>query len=50
MNAMSRIRVAPGEVVIRQGAPGDKFYICEKGNLAIIVGHEQVGRIEVCFL
>ncbi len=47
MNAMSRLRVAPGEVVIRQGAQGDKFYIVEKGSLVVFVGNEQVGRIEV---
>lgn len=46
MNAMSRLRVAPGEVVIRQGAQGDKFYIVEKGSLVVFVGNEQVGRIE----
>lgn len=46
MNAMSRVRVAPGEVVIRQGATGDKFYIIERGSCNIVIGREQVGTID----
>ncbi|EOD31039.1 hypothetical protein EMIHUDRAFT_63702, partial [Emiliania huxleyi CCMP1516] len=37
LDAMVRRDVAAGEVVIRQGDPGDYFYICESGDYSVTV-------------
>lgn len=46
MNAMTRLRIVPGETIIRQGDPGDKFYIVEKGECSVFVNDNEVARIE----
>lgn len=38
---MERIDVRKGDVVIRQGDPGDKFYIVESGNYQVTVRSEE---------
>lgn len=37
---MERIEVQPGDVIIKQGDPGDKFYIVEYGNYQVSVRSE----------
>jgi CRP-like cAMP-binding protein len=34
---LERVEVATGDVVIRQGEPGDRFYIVEFGRLAVTI-------------
>jgi CRP-like cAMP-binding protein len=34
-------RYAPGQIIIRQGEPGDKFYVIERGHVDVIVRDER---------
>lgn len=41
---MHRQTFRPGEIVIRQGAEGDRFYVIERGVAEVLVGDERVPR------
>ena len=42
---MERVEVATDEVVVRQGDPGDRFYIVDTGLLETIIDEHVVGRL-----
>lgn len=37
-----RLDVAAGHVIVRQGAPGDRFYAIERGSVEVLVGERHV--------
>lgn len=42
VNAMEPKQVSAGSVIIRQGEPGDNFYVIESGKFDILVGNKKV--------
>jgi MFS family permease len=43
--ALDEVRVPPGEEIVRQGEPGDKFYLVERGELDVYVGGKRVETV-----
>ena len=43
--ALSRVWLPAGSVVIREGDPGDRFYVVDAGELKVEVRGEDVGRM-----
>jgi CRP-like cAMP-binding protein/Ca2+-binding EF-hand superfamily protein len=39
------VRVAPGQIIFREGDPGDGFFIIEQGGAQIQIGGEEVARL-----
>ncbi|HET6380903.1 MAG TPA: MFS transporter [candidate division Zixibacteria bacterium] len=39
-------RFEPGQTIIREGEPGDRFYLLAEGRAAVTVGDEEVRRME----
>jgi CRP-like cAMP-binding protein len=44
-DAMHERTFLPGDEVTVEGAPGDSFYVVERGEAAIVVGGQQVGTV-----
>jgi putative ABC transport system ATP-binding protein len=42
---MSRERFPPGAVIVRQGDPGDKFYMIRRGNVEVLVQDGEARRV-----
>ena len=43
----SSVRIPEGHVIIQEGAPGDAFYVIEKGSAKVTVGGESTGSLGV---
>jgi CRP-like cAMP-binding protein len=43
--ALGEVTAGPGDVVIRQGDPGDRFYLIESGAVEVLVDGEFVGEL-----
>jgi MFS family permease len=39
-----RVDVRPGDVIIREGEPGNRFYVIDRGQVAVTAGGTPVGR------
>jgi len=45
MANMRTMRVGAGEVLIREGATGDRFYVIVEGEVEVTIGNEHVGEL-----
>jgi CRP-like cAMP-binding protein/MFS family permease len=43
---LERHEIAPGEVVVREGDPGERFYVISEGNFAVEVGGTERATLE----
>jgi CRP-like cAMP-binding protein len=44
---LGHVLAAPGETIVRQGEPGDRFFIIERGEVAVEIDGKRTGEMSV---